>query len=207
MTTKLLVDSNGLLCRSWWATSKGFMGSFVGTVDKVKPEGASAIYCWDSPHGSWRRDIFPAYKANRKPKPLALVAALEECRAAFPGPMVEGYEADDIIATLARSAGPEDVSVILSSDKDLLQLVGGTCLMVDYDGEVFDVDAVAAKMGVPPDRIRHLLSWMGDKVDGLPGVAGFGMKRARERALAGEVGYSLTYDLTELATIPAERLE
>jgi DNA polymerase-1 len=177
---------------------------FRAAIERAKPSsGADVIVCWDGP-GSWRRDIFPAYKANRGQKPEALVRALEECRSVFPGYVAPGFEADDLIATFARQAPHAHPVVILSEDKDIMQLVGMHCFLVTSRGEVYDVARVEAKFGVPPNRLRHLLSWTGDKVDALDGIVGFGPKRAIAKALAGEIGNRLTHDLTELANVPRE---
>jgi 5'-3' exonuclease len=207
--TRLLVDGNGVACRCWWASASNVVERFKAAVERAKPsDGATVVVCWDGP-GSWRRDLYPAYKANRGPKPQALVKALEECRSAFPGYVAHGFEADDLLATFARAANG-DVTLILSDDKDLLQLVTPSCLdpdfkrlVLDSHGKVYDRAAVIEKFGVPPERIRHLLSWTGDKVDGLPGVPGYGPKRAIARALAGEIGNEMTYELTQLADVPA----
>lgn len=206
VSTTLLVDANGLAHHCWWATPKGYLLAFSRAIERAKPHDAEIIICWDALDGSWRRDLFPAYKANRPPKPAALKAALDDLRRTWKGPMVHGFEADDVIGTLARAAGPDDLTVILSSDKDLFQLVTPRCFVVTYDGTLYDEDGVQQKMGVPPNRIRHLLSWMGDASDGLPGVQGIGPKRGAEKALKGEIGYQLTYDLTALADVPKEAI-
>jgi len=158
--------------------------------------------CWDSPGGSWRRELYARYKANRPPKPKDLTRALAECCATYAhGLSAPGFEADDLIATLARANGA-DLTLLLTDDKDMSQLVGPRCLTIDSAGKVSGVEAVQAKFGVPPSQIRYLLSWMGDAADGLPGVRGYGPKRAIERALRGEIGDQMTYDLTELADVP-----
>lgn len=204
MNTRLLVDGTGVACRVWYGAPNDCVERFTAAVEKVKPAPDSeVIVCWDGPH-SWRRDLYPAYKANRGPKPEALKKALAECRSIFTSYVADGFEADDLLYTFSRpdTAYPLAMTIVLSDDKDLLQLVDNRCLVVNSKGEVFDAKAVEDKWGVPPNRIRHLLSWTGDKVDGLPGVAGIGPKRAVPKALAGEIGYSLTYDLAELAMVP-----
>lgn len=225
--TYLLVDGNGIAVRTWWANPGGCADRFKTAIERAMPSGgADVVVCWDSPH-SWRRDLFPAYKANRGPKPSALIQALEECRGVFPGWVADGFEADDLLATIARDFAtlmyvglepiPGDILLVLSDDKDMLQLAGGAiewatlasthlmpCLVVNSTGMVYDARAVKKKLGVPPSRIRHLLSWMGDKADGLPGVPGYGPKKAVAKALSGEIGNQLTYELTELATVPCE---
>jgi 5'-3' exonuclease len=206
--TVLLVDGNGVAVRTWWASPNNCADRFAAAIQRALPSGgAEVVVCWDGP-GSWRRDLFPAYKAQRPAKPQLLAKALEECRRAFGGYVAPGFEADDLLATFARAAvSNDDVTLILSDDKDLLQLATPRCLVVDSSGKVWDLAAVGERFGVPPDRLRHLLSWMGDKVDGLPGVPGYGPKRAIAKALAGEIGNQMTYDLTELADVPREMMK
>jgi DNA polymerase-1 len=208
--TRLLVDGTGVAVRTWWANPSGCAARFQAAIRRAIPTaGADVIVCWDC-GPSWRREIYPSYKANRGPKPEGLLAALKECRRIYPGWEAEGYEADDLIGTLAPvhelggTLRASDVTLVLSDDKDLLQLVVRDVLVVNSGGTVYDVAAVEKKMGVPPHRIRHLLSWMGDTADGLPGVPGYGPVKAAKKALAGEIGNSLTYELTELATVPSE---
>lgn len=209
--TRLLVDGTGVAVRTWWANPSGCAARFQAAIRRAIPTaGADVVVCWDC-GPSWRREIFPAYKANRGPKPEALLEALKECRRIYPGCEAEGFEADDVIATLVRETQNGETTIVLSDDKDLLQLVRilpdrTLCLVVNSKGDVHDLTAVQAKMGVPPDRIRHLLSWMGDTADGLPGVPGYGPVKAARKALAGEIGNPLTFELTELATVPREML-
>jgi DNA polymerase-1 len=202
--TRLLVDGTGVAVRTWWANPSGCAARFQAAIRRAIPTaGADVIVCWDC-GPSWRREIFPSYKANRGPKPEGLLAALKECRRIYPGWEAEGFEADDLIGTLAPNSSGE-ATLILSDDKDMLQLVDLVrVLVVNSAGRVFSVLDVQEKMGVPPHRIRHLLSWMGDTADGLPGVPGYGPVKAAKKALAGEIGNSLTYELTELATVPSE---
>jgi len=208
--TNLLVDGNGVAVRTWWASPYRCADRFKAAVERAMPSaGATVTVCWDGP-GSWRRDIYAGYKANRLAKPSGCFRAIEECKSVFPGFVASGYEADDLIATLAqvaRDPGPGDATLILIDDKDLLQLVSPRCWVVTSAGKIFDERAVANKFGVDPWRIRNLLSWMGDKVDGLPGIPGYGRKRAAERASQGDVGHATTYALTELVSVPWNVME
>jgi DNA polymerase-1 len=201
--TRLLVDGNGVVCRAWWASPARVFERFTAAIEGARPSsGAEVTLCWDSPAGSWRRELYARYKAARPPKPKDLTRALAECCASYPdGVAAPGFEADDLIATLARQCTGELV-LILTDDKDMAQLVGPQCLTVNSAGNIYGVEAVQAKFGVPPFRIRHLLSWMGDAADGLPGVRGYGPKKAIPPALRGEIGDRMTYDLTELANVP-----
>jgi 5'-3' exonuclease len=203
--TRVLVDGNGLCCVLWWANPANVPARFVKYLTGIQSDKCALAVAWDTPMETWRKSVLPDYKANRKPKPEALKAALEDCRS-LPGfchVQADGWEADDVIATLARKAlEAGEVAVVVSRDKDMAQLVGPGCIWVSGIGPPMDAAAVQEKYGVPPERMRHLLSWLGDAADGLPGVAGYGAKRAAERALAGEIGNELTYELTKLATVP-----
>jgi DNA polymerase-1 len=203
--TRLLVDGNGLACRLWWAHGGRVPERFTETVERLTESYAPAepTVAWDAQGPTWRREVMPAYKAGRSAKPDLLVRALAECRRTpFHHLEAPGFEADDLIATLAAL---DDAPVlILTADKDLAQLVTPRCHLLDWDGRQFGPAEVERRWGVPPERIRHLLSWMGDASDGLPGVRGVGQKRGVPRALAGEVGDPLTYELVGLATVPAE---
>lgn len=198
MTTELIVDGNGLVCKLWWANPANVQERFIRAIEQVKPEGRKCLVrvCWDSAR-SWRKEVLPAYKAHRPPKPERLVDALRECREPL-DLEVEGMEADDCMAQECRLAvGFGWFVVLFSDDKDMAQLVGDRVRWL-AGGKLHDRQAVIDRFGVPPERIRHYLSWLGDKVDGLPGVPGYGPRKAAAKALAGEIGNQLTYDLTEL---------
>ena len=95
---------------------------------------------------------------------------------------------------------------ILAYDKDLAQLVNDRCSLVDANLGSTDARGVERRWGVPPERIRLLLSWMGDSADGLPGVRGYGQKRSVHPALDGRIGDRLTYELAALADVPESEL-
>ncbi len=139
----------------------------------------------DSRAGSFRRDLYPKYKANRPPPPEDLASQIERVKeliAGFEIPAfgLDAHEADDVIATVAAWAEREGIKlVIVSADKDLLQLVSPTCVMYDTMREkVFGVDETVEKFGVPPTQVRDLLALMGDSSDNVPGVPGVGPKTA-----------------------------
>ena len=134
---------------------------------------------------SFRNDLYPAYKAQRALPPAELEAQLDRCRAVAGALGVatfidDRYEADDLIATLARpliAAGQR--VVVVTSDKDLAQLVGPRVSLYDFGkGERMGPAEVAEKFGVPPERIVDLLGLAGDTVDNIPGVKGVGKKTA-----------------------------
>jgi len=192
-------------------------GAIYGTINMLrkllqdyKPDYFAVIF--DAKGKNFRHGIFPEYKAHRPPMPdelRAQIAPLIEAIPALGLPMlrIAGVEADDVIGTLAERAAREGLSVVVSTgDKDMAQLVGPRCRMVNFVGTVFDAAAIEARWGVPPSEMRLLLSWMGDASDGLPGVKGYGPKKSIVHALAGEVGDDMTYELAGLATVLEELL-
>ncbi len=139
----------------------------------------------DSKGRSFRHELFPEYKATRPLAPPDLgqqVARLREIIEAFAIPMlhIEGVEADDLIATIARQARAADLQVVIvSADKDMLQLVGEQVVMYDTGRQlVYGVEETQTKLGVPPDRVRDYLALVGDTSDNVPGVPSVGPKTA-----------------------------
>ena len=134
-----------------------------------------------------RLELAPAYKANRPPMPEDLRAQMEPIRnmiRAFGWPIVEsdGFEADDLIGAAATADKDREV-LILSSDKDLSQLINDRVKMLvpDRDGKgllIRDIAATREKFGVPPEGIVDYLSLIGDSSDNIPGVEGVGPKTA-----------------------------
>jgi DNA polymerase-1 len=168
-------------CNMLWKMLRDARDTSVG----VTPTHFAVIFDYSSK--TFRKDIYPEYKANRPPPPADLVpqfGLIREATRAFDLPAIEkeGYEADDIIATyarLAREAGG-DVTII-SSDKDLMQLVGPAVAM--YDGmkdRQIGVPEVIEKWGVPPEKMVDLQALTGDSIDNVPGVPGIGPKTAAQ---------------------------
>ncbi|HKZ53490.1 MAG TPA: DNA polymerase I [Candidatus Acidoferrales bacterium] len=138
-----------------------------------------------------RDEIFAEYKAQRPPAPDDLVAQIEPIRRlcrALRLPVLEhpGYEADDVIGTLARRATEQDLdAVIVTSDKDMLQLVragaGPSVQVFSPTKEKFFDDAEVEKyFGVPPEQVVEVVALMGDAIDNIPGAKGIGEKGAQE---------------------------
>ncbi|MBI3657934.1 MAG: DNA polymerase I [Acidobacteria bacterium] len=134
-----------------------------------------------------RQAGFAQYKAHRKPMPEELALQLpyvERVCAALRVPVIRhpGYEADDVIGTLATKAAARGLScVIVTIDKDMFQLISDQILVLDPRHDVFmDAQAVEAKMGVPPNKIIDWLALAGDASDNVPGAPGIGDKGARE---------------------------
>lgn len=136
---------------------------------------------------TFRDEIFADYKANRPPPPDELVPQFPLIRAAVAAFNVacvehEGYEADDLIATYGRQALEAGADVtIISSDKDLMQLVRPGLVMVDgMKNRRFGTDEVRERFGVPPEKVVDVLALAGDSIDNIPGVPGIGVKTAAE---------------------------
>jgi DNA polymerase-1 len=141
----------------------------------------------DSGRATFRRDIYPDYKANRPPSPDDLRSQLERCEQIVNGFHAaiykqEGVEADDLIATVVRRAREQSLKVvILAADKDLMQLVGDDVILWDtMRSRVIGVPEVEERFGVRVDQLRDLLALMGDSSDNIPGVPSVGPKTAME---------------------------
>jgi DNA polymerase-1 len=139
----------------------------------------------DSKVPSFRTKIYPEYKAHRPPMPDDMpvqIARIEEILQAFGIPIlrVDGFEADDIIGTLAKQASKEAMDVyICSKDKDMLQLLGPRVSTYDIKSDkVFGVKELDEKMGVSPEQFVDVLALQGDTSDNIPGVADVGPKTA-----------------------------
>jgi len=150
-----------------------------------KPTHIAVIF--DHSAETFRNAIYDKYKANRPPPPEELVPQFPLIRDAVKAFNVacieqEGYEADDLIATYATQvvAGGGDVTII-SSDKDLMQLVQPGVVMLDgMKNKTFSRDEVIEKFGVPPEKVVDVQALAGDSVDNVPGVPGIGIKTAAE---------------------------
>ena len=165
----------------------GFANMIFKYIEDAKGDDAPTHAAVIFDHGSktFRNDIYPAYKANRPELPEDLrpqFPLTREATRAFNIACVEvkDYEADDIIATLARQAREAGGRVtIISSDKDLMQLVGGGVEMLDaMKGLRIGPDQVVEKFGVGPDRVVDVQALAGDSVDNVPGAPGIGLKTA-----------------------------
>ncbi|MBN2313411.1 MAG: DNA polymerase I [Sedimentisphaerales bacterium] len=160
-----------------------FTAALLGLIERRKPD--MLVVALDSKAPTFRSDIYPEYKANRPPMPEDLpgqIGRIEQILEAMNIPMlrVDGFEADDIIGTLARCAGSEGVDCLLcSKDKDLLQLLDEHVSMYDIKTDTrMDVQAMVEKMGVRPEQFIDCLALQGDTSDNVPGVPDVGPKTA-----------------------------
>src|SRR5262249_21885925 len=162
---------------------------FSNMLDKYRRETDAdrMAVIFDAKGASFRNRIYDQYKANRREMPEDLVPQLEHVRRAADAFDIcriemEGFEADDLIATYARQAVEAGAKVtILSSDKDLMQLVGDRVTMRDPMTERLIGEAeVCEKFGVGPDKVIDVQALCGDSIDNVPGVPGIGVKTAAE---------------------------
>ena len=191
-----LIDASGFIFRAFHAlpamhrpdgTPVNAVRGFCSMIMKVIGEtDADHIACvFDHGSRSFRNDIYALYKAHRPDTPEDLVPQfplIREAARAFNLPVVEmeGYEADDIIATYARIASEAGArTTIVSSDKDLMQLVSDQVTMRDgMKDRLIGADEVMEKFGVLPDKVVDVQALAGDSVDNVPGVPGIGIKTA-----------------------------
>jgi DNA polymerase-1 len=196
MPLLLLVDGSSYLYRAFHAlpdlrTASGQpTGAIKGVLSMLRRLEADykADYravVFDAKGKTFRDDWYPDYKAHRPPMPDDLIAQIEplhECIRAegWPLLMIDGVEADDVIGTLAREATEQRMDCVISTgDKDLAQLVNAHVKLINtMSNEILDEAGVAAKFGVPPERIADYLTLVGDAVDNVPGVAKVGPKTA-----------------------------
>ena len=193
-----LIDGNSYVYRAFYAikgltNSKGFptgaIYGFTNTLLKIikekRPDGV--VVSFDSPELTERHRIFKEYKAHRPETPNELVQQLPYIREtinAFNIRIFEvpGYEADDLIGTIAKEAAGKGVDVfIVTADKDMLQLVDRNIKVYDAAKDrILDEGYVKGKFGVGPDRVTEFMALTGDAVDNIPGIKGVGEKTARE---------------------------
>lgn len=196
--TLILVDGSGFIFRAYHAlpplsrpdgTPVGAVYGFCTMLHRLLTDypDSPVVVVFDTARKTFRHDIFPLYKSHRPEPPEDLIPQFPLVRqavAAFGLPSLEmaGYEADDIIATLTRQARIENRKVhIVSSDKDLMQLVGEGVFMIDtLKNRVIGVPEVQEKFGVMPEKVRDILALTGDSSDFVPGVPGIGPKTAAE---------------------------
>ena len=193
-----LIDASSYIFRAYHAirslsTSKGFPTNAIYGFNSMifkflkdyNPRYLGLVF--DSKGKTFRDEIYPLYKANRAEAPDDLnvqIPKILEAVEAFriPQLQVEGYEADDIIGTIAKRMEEEGVHVVLvTGDKDFCQLVSEKVTLLDtMRNKKTGIREVVEKFGVPPDRVTDVLALSGDTVDNIPGVRGIGEKTASE---------------------------
>ncbi|MGB0033935.1 MAG: DNA polymerase I [Candidatus Acidiferrales bacterium] len=207
-----LIDAMGYIFRAFYAPMPMRLRSASGVPTNVpylfanmvrklvkdwKPDYLGVVFDVAAP--TFRDKLFAAYKAHRPPMPEDLAVQLPYVRRycdAMRLPMLEypGYEADDVIGTLAKQASKKDLEIfIVTSDKDLMQLVGGAVRVLNPSkGDLLiDEKKVVEIMGVPPKKVPDIMALMGDSIDNIPGARDPNEKPApgeRRKAGIGEVG-------------------
>ncbi|MBC8183678.1 DNA polymerase I [candidate division KSB1 bacterium] len=200
--TLYLIDSMAMAYRSYFAlqrapliTSKGenvsavfgFLKSVLRILDEQKPDYFAAVF--DTPHRTFRHEMYPEYKATREKMPEEMsdqLPRIKEMLEILNIPIVEvpGFEADDVMGALAKLAEPEKIETYLvTGDKDFMQLVSPLTRIynpkrINENPEVMDELGVLNKVGLPPEKIIDYLGLMGDSSDNVPGVPGIGPKGA-----------------------------
>lgn len=221
----VLVDASGLVHRAFHAirglrNSRGMatnaLFGFANMLRKIQrgrmPKYAAVVF--DAGRETFRNEIYAAYKANRPPAPDDLVVQFPYARRIAAGLgfqvlEIQGYEADDVIATITGKAVSRGFDVVIESgDKDLFQLVGERVVVHDPMHDVyFDRDGVIRKIGVPPEGMRDYLALVGDASDNVPGVRGIGEKGAAELIAKYHTIENLYDHLGELPPRRREALE
>ena len=218
-----LIDGNSLLFRAYYGVHSrltradgtptgavyGFFNMILPILASAKPDDAF-VCIFDASRITFRQDIYPEYKMNRSETPADLIAQGKMIQSGLlsmgmPVLCVPGVEADDVIATLAHTnCTASNATRIITSDKDLMQLVSN-CVFL-YDGmknrEIHEPE-VLEKFGVTPSQVIDVQSLMGDSSDNVPGVPGIGPKKAAE--LINQFG-TLDNLYANLADVKNERI-
>jgi DNA polymerase-1 len=185
----------------------GFTQDLLNILDNRKPDFIACAFDMSGP--TFRDELFPEYKAHREPMPGELrtqIVMIRQVIEAFGIPIYElpGFEADDVVATLARAATARGIDThICTSDKDVRQLLSDQCRIYNIRKDaVYDAAALATDWGVRPDQVVDFLSLTGDSVDNIPGAPGIGPKTAA--ALLREYG-TLDAVLAAAGSIPGKK--
>src|SRR3979409_634541 len=204
-----LVDGSGYIFRAYHALPPlnrksdglqvnavlGFCNMLWKLMRDMKPEDKPThlAVIFDKSEKTFRNELYKEYKAHRPDAPADLIPQfplIRDATRAFDIPCLEmlGFEADDLIATYARQACAVGANVtIVSSDKDLMQLVNDCVIMYDtMKDKKIGIAEVIEKFGVGPDKVIEVQSLIGDSTDNVPGVPGIGVKTAAQ--LIGEYG-------------------
>lgn len=215
-----LIDGSSYLFRAFYAlphlsNSKGtptnaiygFTQMLLKVLKEHQPTYLAIVF--DSKAPTFRSEIYQAYKANRPPMPEALSLQIPYIKKIIEGYRIatlekEGYEADDLIATVAKKVSPEIEIVIITGDKDILQLVNDRITVYDtMKDKKFGIKEVKERFGVEPEKIVEVMGLAGDPIDNIPGVPGIGEKTAIE--LIQKFG-SIENLLNHLEEVPQKKL-
>ena len=196
--TLTIIDTFGFFFRLYYAMSglknqngkpSGMIHGFANFIANLKQEFHSdyIVFALDSGGKTFRNDIDPNYKANRSEAPKELKEQLPICiemieKMGFCSLRVEGYEADDIIASFIKNNPQDDLQIkVVTHDKDLYQLISPrVSIYSPAKKELYDRDGCYEKYGVYPEQVRDFLALTGDSADNIPGVKGIGDKGAKK---------------------------
>lgn len=203
MSKLLVVDGHAVIHRAYHSIPKltsngqpvnalyGFYSMLLSAIYQLKPK--YLIVCLDSPGPTFRQSEFVGYRAKRKTPDQDLICQLPLLKSTLEASQIKtfalgGYEADDLIATIVTQAEHKkfiDQTIIITGDKDLMQLVSPkTSLLMPLRGlsetKLFEPKDVFEKLGVNPNQVVDLKALMGDMSDNYPGVAGIGPKAATD---------------------------
>ncbi len=181
--TRPLINSRGVNTSAVY----GFVTALMRILEDERPEHVAVVF--DSREKTFRHKMYADYKATRQKMPEDMASQMDKLKEvvrAFNTPLLEvpGYEADDVIGTLARRAEKEGVlTYMVTGDKDFMQLISPLIKMFKPgkgggDPEVVDEEGVRQKFGVRPDQVIDVLGLIGDTSDNVPGVKGVGEKTA-----------------------------
>ncbi len=217
-----LIDAHSFCYRAYYAIRElstsygqptnaiyGFITMLKKIIEKYSPDYLGV--CFDVGKDTFRLKKYSEYKINRTPMPDKLVSQLPKIKEILEAYRIaslelEGYEADDILATLAQKAAKEDFDVfIVSSDKDILQIVNKHVKLYNPQKEdkFYDSEEVKKRFGVEPEKIPDIMALMGDPTDNIPGVKGIGETTATQ--LIQEFG-SLENVLKNVDKIKSEKI-
>jgi len=200
-----LIDGSGYIFRAFHAMPPmtradgtpvnavyGFSNMLMKLLDELRDTSVEELIAvlFDAKRLTFRNEIYKDYKAHRPDAPEELIpqfAIIRDAVRAFNVPCIEmeGFEADDLIATYARQASAEGIDVVvISADKDLMQLVRPGVTMIDpMKNRAIGPEQVKEKFGVGPDKVIDVQALAGDSSDNVPGVPGIGVKTAAELIL------------------------
>lgn len=202
MKRLFILDANALLHRTWHAIRPltnpeglvvncvyGMMMSVLKLIADEKPD--AFVACWDTEAPTFRHEAYEAYKANRMQKEDELYAQIPWVKEGFellgiPSLALDGYEADDLLGTIATRAKKEGWEVVIvTGDRDALQLVEpGISVMAFKKGvtetKMYDRDALKEEYGLTPEQFLEYKAMRGDPSDNIPGVRGIGEKGATD---------------------------
>lgn len=198
MKTLTIIDTFGFFFRLFYALKglknskgapSGMISGFANFIYSLQNEYKSdyILFALDSKGKTFRSEIDPNYKTNRTPPPEELLAQIPICiemieKMGFMSYSKEGYEADDIIASVVKKCENEDIFIrIITQDKDLYQLIknGKVSIYSPISKNDYNEEACIEKYGVKPSQIRDFLALCGDSPDNIPGVKGIGAKGAK----------------------------